>query len=54
MRYFARQRRVDDFPHNGELCWGVADSLGGFVICRDEESAVSEAMLRNAMSQTAE
>lgn len=53
VRYFARRRYVTDYPHSlapggGEYVWGLADTLGHFSVCRDEENAKAEAMLRNA------
>lgn len=48
MKYFARQFRVYDYPHNGELCWCVVDSKGGFFVVASQITAETEANRRNA------
>jgi len=50
-RYFARQQRCTDYPYDGEVVWGIRDTRGTFYPCRDEQSAVAQAMIRNAQSE---
>lgn len=47
VKYFARLRVVESYPHNGKQCWCVVDSMGGMFPVADEAVAVTEAIRRS-------